>query len=414
MLRLAGWNVLLLIAGLALIGLVGEAWRRSTIPFASSYAPTVFVPGVGVLLRPDTEIRWTNGHDAWAVARTNRLGFPDREPPSPEQAAEGCHIAMIGDSFVAAKEVPIPEKFHVRLEEMAARELPALGVTTSAFGKSGTGQIAQLAFYDEFARPLRPRLVVLVVLANDYRDNFPLWRYLLDGYDPEHLPYFSAARAADGGFRLRPPDPDWRRFGSPPRSMTRVSQALGGSWFFSWLQTRELLLRSRDVRTTRAQQVRQMEYLSRHPAHARLLDGWRPPLLMSSRYHALFAEKEGSPFYLEARAFTAFALDEFKKRADRDGAALVVLATHTLSWFGGAPLARLNELAAERGIPVIDQGGFIRRQGAELRDARFEHDGHWNPTGHRWAAAALLEYLKRNQHVCGRSARGRAHAAGAE
>ena len=401
MLRLAGWNVLLLIAGLVLSGLVGEAWLRSTVPFMSSYAPTVFVHGVGVLLRPDTEIRWTNGHDAWAVTRTNRLGFPDREPPSAEQVAEGCHIAMIGDSFVAAKEVPIPEKFHVRFEEMAARELPALGVTTSAFGKSGTGQIAQLAFYDEYARPRRPRLVVLVFLANDYRDNFPLWRYLLDGYDPEHLPYTSAVRAADGGFRLRPPDPDWRRFGLPPRSMTHVSQALGGSWFFSWLQTRASLRHSHEFRPTRTQQVRQMEYLSRHPAHARLLDGWRPPLLSSSRYHALFAKKNGSPFYLEALAFTAFALDEFKKRADRDGAALVVLATHTLSWWGGNALARLNELAAERGIPVIDQGDFIRRQGAELRDSRFEYDGHWNPAGHRWAATALLEYLKRNQHVCG-------------
>ena len=395
MLRLAGWNVLLLIAGLVLIGLVGEAWRRSTVPFGSVYEPTVFVPGVGVLLRPHTEVRWTNGHDAWAVTRTNRLGFPDREPPSRERAAEGCHVAVIGDSFVAAKEVSIAEKFHVRFEEMAARELPALGVTTSAFGKSWTGQIAQLAFYEEYARPLRPRLVVLVFLANDYRDNFPLWRYLRDGYDPERPPYVSAARAADGGFRLRPPDPDWRRFGPPPRLGTRVARALRGSWFFSWLQARALLLRSRETLDPGA------EWLSRHPAHARLLDGWLPPVIMSSSYHALFAERKGPPFYLEALAFTAFALEEFKKRADRDGAALVVLATHTLSWGGGGPLARLNELAAEKGIPVIDQGDFIRRQGAELRDARWEYDGHWNPAGHRWAAAALLEYLKRNRHVCG-------------
>ena len=35
------------------------------------------------------------------------------------------------------------------------------------------------------------------------------------GPDPEHLPYVSAARAEDGGFRLRPPDPDWRRFMLP-------------------------------------------------------------------------------------------------------------------------------------------------------------------------------------------------------
>ena len=47
-LRLAGWNALLLIAGLALIGLAGEAWLRWTTPFVSKYRPLVFVPGVGM------------------------------------------------------------------------------------------------------------------------------------------------------------------------------------------------------------------------------------------------------------------------------------------------------------------------------------------------------------------------------
>ena len=158
-LRLAGWNALLLMIGLALIGLAGEVWIRQTVPFATVREPRVFVPGVGLLWPPDTEIRWTNMLDFWTVQRTNRLGFLDREPPSPERAAESCHIAVIGDSFVEALSVSIAEKFHVRLEETAARELPHLDITTSAFGLSGTGQIEQLAFYDEYARPLRPRLV---------------------------------------------------------------------------------------------------------------------------------------------------------------------------------------------------------------------------------------------------------------
>ena len=60
----------------------------------------------------------------------------------------------------------------------------------------------------------------------------------------------------------------------------------------------------------------------------------------------------------------------------------------------------MNELAAERRIPVIDQADVIYSQGADLRDAGWAHDDHWNPTGHRWAAEALLAYLKRNQDVC--------------
>ena len=60
----------------------------------------------------------------------------------------------------------------------------------------------------------------------------------------------------------------------------------------------------------------------------------------------------------------------------------------------------MNELAAERRIPVIDQADVIYRQGADLRDAAWAHDDHWSPAGHQWAAEALLEYLKRNQGVC--------------
>ena len=402
-------------AGLALIGLVGEAWLRLTIPFIRVYAPTVFVPGVGVMLPSDTEIRWTNRLDFWTVSRTNRLGFLDREPPSPERAAESCHVAMIGDSFVEARDVPIPEKFHVRLEEIAARELPYLDVTTSAFGFRNTGQINQLAFYDEYARPLRPRLVVLVFVLNDYIENFPLWTAVRRGWDPEHLPHVSAARAEDGGFRLRPPDPDHRRLSDPsatPQRRPLVKRALRASRLLSWLQAKRTSLFFTNVRF--AQRVGWMELLSRRSAHARLLNGWRPVSMGNVQmriadeevpsFFALFQEGTDSPFYEEALAFTAFGLDQFKERAVRDGAALVILATHRMHLFGGGTFARMSEMAAERGIPVIDQGDYIHRQGGGIKDANFAHDGHWNATGHRWAAEALLEYLKQNQDVCGEAA----------
>ena len=44
-------------------------------------------------------------------------------------------------------------------------------ITTSAFGMSDTGQIAQLPYYDEFARHLHPKLVVLVFVENDLYEN---------------------------------------------------------------------------------------------------------------------------------------------------------------------------------------------------------------------------------------------------
>ena len=410
-LRTVGWNALLLMAGLALIGLVGEAWLRSTVPFRKTHPPMVFVPGVGAMLPPGTEIRSTNELDYWTVSRTNRLGFLDREPPSPERAAESCHVAVIGASFIDALQVPVPEKLHVRLEEMAARELPHLDVTTSAFGRGGTGQINQLAFYDEYARPLRPKLVVWFFSgAHEIVRNSPgllaLWRK--EG-DPDRHHFVSAAKDASGAIYLRPPDPGYREYRLPPSLLRsppeirarkirrRVYQT---SWFAGLLRARmRSLLRTLHVAPDLDPAlVAWAEFLAERPRYASLLDGWRPTT--QDRLLGTFAEAELPPAFEEAWEYTAFALDRFKERTERDGASLVILAGHTAADHGEGVLHRLNAMAEARDVPVVDQRDWIVRQGGDVADARWAHDAHWSPTGHRWAAEALLEYLKRNQDVC--------------
>ena len=173
LLRLVAWNAGLALAALVLTALAGEAWLRLTKPFMDRANPLRFVPAVGRVHEPDAEVRWTNGYDYWTVSRANRRGFLDRDP-SPERAAASCHVSLIGDSFVDAREVPIADKVQVRLEALAVRRLPHLDVTTSAFGISGTSQIAQLSFYDAYARRLSPKLVVLVFVPNDFQDNSPV------------------------------------------------------------------------------------------------------------------------------------------------------------------------------------------------------------------------------------------------
>lgn len=150
---------------------VGEIWSRSTTPFLHSSAPRDFVSKVGFLLKPNAEIRSTNHLDFWMVSRTNSLGFLDREHLYPERAAASCHISVIGDSFVEAKEVSIADKFYILLEALVARQLPHLNILTSAFGQHATVQISQLPYYDAFVRLLSPKQLVLVFVYNDFRDN---------------------------------------------------------------------------------------------------------------------------------------------------------------------------------------------------------------------------------------------------
>ena len=399
-LRLVGWNALFLFGGLALIGVVGETYWRLRAPFVETLRPYAWSPNVGAIYKPHADVRWTNHLDFWTESRTNGLGFVDREPIGLERAAASCHVAMIGDSYVEALQVPIAEKFHVRLEELAAEELPHLDITTSAFGMPGTGQVSQLAYYDEFARYLRPALLILVFVNNDFMNNAPILEGLHQGMEPDRLRNVSATRGADGTITLRPPHPysPESRLAVPSRHPRVTDRLTDMSPLANWLDAKKRALSTSD--DIDPELIAQVTLLSRRsPGYAALLDGWRPTTREGMDDPFLHAQ-DLPPVYEDALDFTGFALDQFRKRADRDGAALVILSTHHMGTRGHLGFDRLAALAESRGIPVINQHDYITRQGAEPRDAIWEHDGHWNAAGHRWAAEALLEYLKENQATC--------------
>ena len=399
-LRLIGWNALFLVAGLALIGVVGEMYFRLRAPFAENIYPNASSPTVGGIYKPNAEVRHTNGLDFWTESRTNILGFVDRQPIGLERAAASCHVAMLGDSYVEALQVPVADKFQVRLEELAAKELRHLDITTSAFGISGTGQVNQLAYYDEFARYLRPALLVLVFVNNDFMDNAPILKGLHQGIEPDKLTNVSATRGADGTITLQPPHPHSpeSRLAVPSRHPRVTDRLTDMSPLAKWLDAKT---RASFPDDTDPELTARVALLSqRSPRYAALLDGWRPTTREGLGGPFLHTQ-DLPPIYEDALEFTAFALDQFRERADRDGAALVILSTHYIGTRGDLAFDRLTALAEPRGIPVIDYNDYVLRQGATpRRDARWEHDGHWNTAGHRWAAEALLEYLKQNQEIC--------------
>ena len=368
-LRVVAYNALFTFAGLTLIAIAGEIYLRLTTPFISSHYPRQFVRGVGFTNKPNTEMRYTNGSDFWTIWRTNSLGFADREPIGSERAAESCHIALIGDSFVQAKEVPIADKFHVRLEELAARHLPHLDITTSAYGLGSTGQIHQLPFYDEFARRLSPDLVVLVFVDNDFLDNSPIQTALWWSVDRDRQPFATAKKNEDGTMELRLPYPPVPRDQAPLLTQFHYGRIVNS-----------LKSRSGCVRWL-------------HDNISTLFSSGSDFEMSAQRRHSIDES---------LLSFTAFGLDQFIERAERDGASLVILATHTMHTRGHPIFDHLNALAEARGIPVINQLDYIRRRGGEMRDAHWARDGHWNAQGHQWAAEALLEYLEENPGVCAR------------
>ncbi len=425
--RTAAFNALLIIAGLAVIAVAGEMYFRVSVPYGFDANPKDFgyhtwkgrfVQNVGNVTAPNQEIRYSNHLDFWTITQVNSLGFLDREPVSPERASESCHIALIGDSFVVGKEVPIADKAQVKLEELAARELPHLDVTTSAFGRGSFGQINQLAFYDEYARHLRPKVVALVFVPNDFPDNSTILTALEHGLDPDHMPRVTAAIGANGTPDLRPPDPDYLAFRmAPPFKQAQTSdndevkpytaafasvvgsaktEAVNYSYFAKWLDVKYVPVARN--KTRRPKLVWQADLLSQRPRYSTLLQEWTPTTYRN--LSEIFSESDLPPVFEEALAYTKFGLEQFKRRADRDDAKLVILSTHIMKTFGIQRFERLTAMTKELDIPVIDQHDYIISAGAVSTDAKFKHDWHWNKDGHRWAAEALLEWLKDNQEVC--------------
>lgn len=401
--RLIVRNGLVLGAALLAAAVVGETCFRLSVPFMTSNVPEVVVPGVGVLKEPNTEIRYTNRFDFWTTDRTNRLGFLDRDPPDPDSAAASCHVAIFGDSFVDAKEVHTDEKLQVRLPELAAERLPNLNLTATAYGRGGSGQIEQLAWYDAYARRLRPNLVVLVYVPNDLMDSSPVLHALNTGWDPDRYPgYTGARRDDDGTIELRPPHPEPAKL-LPDTGAGRqpwLARALDGpsriSYLAAWLD--EVMERVNNHADSRMLAAR-VDALIERPAYRASLDGWRPTSM--ANFHTFPAWDTLPSVFKESMEYAAFGMAQFKERADRDGAAVVVLASHAMTTLvGRGAFDLMATIAAAVQVPVIDQVDYISSLGHKPADGHWARDGHWNAAGHRWAAEAVLEYVEDNPEVC--------------
>lgn len=409
-------NVLpgVLISGvcIVLVFAIGEAYIRLTRPLLEVRWPTRFDPAFGFNFEPNSEVAWTNLFDFSTVEKANSLGFLDREPGP---RSENCHVAIIGDSFVEAAQVSNENKVQAYLEQIARSSRPHLNLSASAFGYSGTGQLNQLPFYDVFARPQKPHVVILVFVQNDFRNNSAVLEAIANGWDPDHAPRVFAEKTADHGYALTRIDPEWQSHLLPveaPANSEAMDRLRKTSAFFDW-GYRKLRIRSprlfEDFRAMERAYKARYQILLERDKYAGSLGPWdyakdEDPTRLDSR----FSERDLAPPFVDAIGFTKFAIQEFKNKVEQDHGHLMILATSQLSLLGKRDdpgyrtrqLSRLRSIAAELGVPVVDQYEYIVAQGADPHLAQFHHDGHWSVQGHQWAAGAIWDYLQRQDKVC--------------
>ncbi len=106
--------------------------------------------------------------------KLNSLGFHDRDYPVERPAPATYRILVLGDSYVAAWEVPVADTFHKLLEARLTKEDPLQRASYQviAFGQGRTAQETEIQWLRKYGALFRPDMVVLLFFCgNDFMEN---------------------------------------------------------------------------------------------------------------------------------------------------------------------------------------------------------------------------------------------------
>ncbi len=220
-------KLLLLFGGIAAGLLVGEIALR--LGDFNYFNPYVADPDVGYSLKPNVEGWWKR--EGLTYIKVNSHGFRDREHPLAKPPGT-LRIAVLGDSYVEAFQVPMEQAFwsvmERKLQECHTGGGPKIEVLS--FGVSGFSTSRELILLQTRIWQYSPDVVLLLVTTgNDIRDNS---RRLSHYTNP--LPYFVIQ---DGKLVL-----DNTQLAARNRTFSfRLRQSFIGN-AFNWLQNHSRLL----------------------------------------------------------------------------------------------------------------------------------------------------------------------------
>lgn len=176
-------KLLLLTAAVLMALLIAELALR--IAGFTYFNPYIVDPDVGYTLRPGAEGWWKR--EGTTFVRINSHGFRDHERTVAKPPGT-LRIAVLGDSFTEALQVPL-EKTFTSLMEGQLGKCPNAGpaVEVLNFGVSGFSTVRELVLLRTRVLAYAPDIVVLMITTgNDIRDN----SQTLKEYKRDPLPYY--------------------------------------------------------------------------------------------------------------------------------------------------------------------------------------------------------------------------------
>jgi hypothetical protein len=369
--RVVGFNLAVLLAMLVAIEV---ALRLAGVRFPAFYQPDW---ERGYALRPGASGLWTR--EGRSRVRINADGLRDG-PHAKRPPAGWLRVAVLGDSFSEALQVDQEQTWWHQLEQRLNSQTPCAlrdgfpkGVEMVNFGVGGYGTGQQLLTWRLQARAFQPQIVLLAMyLGNDIQDNTPQPR--------RDKPVFRLGR--EGGLVVD------NTFRASAGSRFRFS-ALGAA--LNEGLNRSVLLQLANEAKNRWSARQPLPTPNRPTMHLERDDpsGWR---------------------------VTEALLRQLRDEVQASGATLVVtsLSSPEQLWpdrderqrmfreAGQDPLAREKRLAGllrELRVPYHPLADDLRRQADQ--DGLVLHGfpgqnlgrGHWNATGHQWAATLLARRL---------------------
>lgn len=360
--RVAGWRNLLvnlaLVAASVLVVLLfaeGVLFRYILIP--SDVPQNVIIDGL-VRLRPGDAGVWRVGEDVAGEYRINAQGWNsahvsyDAAPPAGVR-----RIAIIGDSFVEALQVPYDASLAEQLEGMAGGR-----VQVYRFGISGAPLSHYLAMARHAAQTYRPDVMVVLLVHNDFDESYTA---VAGRYTSSFLKLRMQGDQVAGEIPPAPYQAGWRDW-------LRQTATLRYLYYRRKLDPKALLVpfmrgppaayQANVVVDTLASQRSAMtntaDYVFAQFQALSLQHGFTPVLIMDGDRRAIAAGLDSAPLY-------------------RGGAL----------WLN----AMASRMAAKHGIRFIDLHPVFEADWRQNRQPlHFISDNHWNARGHQIAAQALL------------------------
>lgn len=391
-LRTAVYNSALLVASLVIGLLLIEAVLR--VAKVNTLSNILVVPGKGVIRVPGAKYVWTK--EGRSEGRFNSHGFRDVERTW-EKPAGTFRIAVFGDSYTDALQVPMERSFTSLLETELNRRGAPVRFEVLNLGQSGFGTTDEYVRWMNFGVRYQPDLVLVAFYpGNDIRNNSP-------ALNTENLACYFIPSAT-----------------GPPRldcSRVEAYLAAGGPvrWTWQWLKRRSYL----------ASLISERLYLlGRQRADGARTPSAGAPAAGPARLDPfsdlnVYLDAPPKP-WSDALELTNWVIDKFASDAKARGEEFVLVTLSSSEQIDPSvgktaqsqsdlpldfdrPERLVAQAAASDGIPTLRLGPVFRQEyastGATLHGIGEHNHGHWNERGHELAAREILAFLTERRLV---------------